>query len=373
MMGAMLSKRGFMFAILLGIWAAPGVAAERGISQSDSLPPHRASFVVLPYVYYTPETKIAFGGGAICSFRPAGAPSSTRPSSVRVAATYTQRNQIILALMPEMYFQKERYYVSAFYGYYRYPDKFWGIGPDTPGDAEENYLSNDLESNTNILRHMMPGLYVGIRYEYRYLNVTRTSPDGALRAGDIPGSLGGPASGLGVIINNDTRDHVYQPSSGFYNQCYAVFFGRGIGSDFTFSALSIDLRMYRAVFASHVLAFQTYGSFIRGDAPFQMLSKLGGSYQMRGYNLGRYRDKDMVTAQVEYRFPIWWRFGAVGFAGAGDVAGDVGGFRIDRLKFSVGSGIRFMFDTQEKINARLDVGFGSGDNAGIYAMVLEAF
>jgi outer membrane protein assembly factor BamA len=122
-----------------------------------------------------------------------------------------------------------------------------------------------------------------------------------------------------------------------------------------------------------VIALQTYDVFISGEAPFQMLGMLGGSYWMRGYYLGRYRDRNMITAQVEYRFPVWWRFGAVGFAGAGDVASDAGKFRADRFKHSVGCGVRFMFDTRERINARLDFGFGSDDNAGIYAMVLEAF
>jgi len=81
----------------------------------------------------------------------------------------------------------------------------------------------------------------------------------------------------------------------------------------------------------------------------------------------------MVTAQAEYRFPVWWRIGGAAFAGAGDVAGKVRELRADRIKWSVGCGVRFTFDARERINARLDVGIGRGDNAGLYAMVLEAF
>jgi hypothetical protein len=85
MMGAMLPNRGVVLALLVGSCAFPGVAA--GMGQSDSPPPHRTSFVALPYVYYTPETKIAFGGGSIYSFRPADGSPSNRPSGVRVAST----------------------------------------------------------------------------------------------------------------------------------------------------------------------------------------------------------------------------------------------------------------------------------------------
>jgi outer membrane protein assembly factor BamA len=375
MLRATISACLFAAALWLGCGAAPceALGVEGGGAPQDSLPQPRSSFVVLPYAYYTPETKIAFGAGSIYSFRSADALPGGRPSSIRAATTYTQRSQIILALMPEIYLQKERYYYTGFYGYYKYPDKFWGIGGDAPDGAEENYRKNDFESNTSMQRRIAPGIYAGALFQYRYMNVDETDSRGALRAGAIPGSRGGSAAGLGVIVRYDTRDHVYQPSAGFYHQISAVSFGGAVGSDYTFNLLSLDLRMYRSLFGSHVLAFQTFNTFISGEAPFQMLGMLGGSYWMRGYYLGRYRDSNMITAQVEYRFPVWWRFGAVGFAGAGDVASDAGKFRFDRLKTSVGCGVRFMFDRREKINARLDVGFGSDDNAGVYAMVLEAF
>jgi hypothetical protein len=331
------------------------------------------SLVVLPYAYYTPETKIAFGAGGVYSFRAAGSGPADRPSSLKTAATYTQRKQMILALMPEIYLRKERYYYSGFYGYYKFPDKFWGIGEDTPERAEENYRRNDFESSTSLQVRIARGVYAGALFQLQHMNPSDYDVDGALRAGAIPGSSEGTASGLGVVVRYDTRDHIYQPSSGSNHQCSAVWFGSGLGSDYTFVVTSVDLRWYRGLFGSHVIALQTYDVFISGEAPFQMLGLLGGSYWMRGHYRGRYRDRNLITAQVEYRLPVWWRFGAAGFAGAGDVRHDIGKFRIDQLKYSVGCGVRFMFDTHERIVARLDVGFGEGDNAGVYAMVLEAF
>ena len=63
----------------------------------------------------------------------------------------------------------------------------------------------------------------------------------------------------------------------------------------------------------------------------------------------------------------------VGFAGMGNVANQISDFQINKFKSTLGVGIRFMFDTKEQINARLDLGFGEDGNFGIYAMVLEAF
>ncbi len=383
MLRAIVSLYLLVSAACLARGAAPCAPEEPESAQAraDSLPQKRHSFVLLPYAYYTPETKVAFGGGSIYSFRTGDAPAGPaealppgRPSNIRIAATYTQLNQMILALLPELYLRNERYYYTGYYGYYKYPDKFWGVGGDTPDSAEEKYRSNDFRSSTTVQMQILPGLYAGPLYEYQYLSVDETDARGELQAGTVPGSQGGSASGLGVILRHDTRDNTYQPFTGFYNQISAVSFGGGIGSDYAFKVLSLDLRMYhRSIFRSHVIAIQTYDVFISGEAPFQMLAMLGGSYSMRGFYKGRYRDRNMITAQIEYRFPIAWRFGAAAFAGAGDVQSDLSEFSVDRLKYSAGFGLRFLFDAQERINARLDFGFGSGDNAGIYAMVLEAF
>ncbi len=239
--------------------------------------------------------------------------------------------------------------------------------------AEEDYEPSYFKSYTNIQKQIKPGLFFGLRYQYEYINLKKTDEDGVLQYGLIPGSEGGSASGLGIIINHDTRNHIYYPSSGFYNQIYAAYFGKTIGSAYKFNMISFDLRKYFSVFGSHVLAFQTYDTFIFGEPPFQMLALLGGSYWMRGYYFGRYRDKNMITFQTEYRFPLFWHFGGVGFFGFGDVASEINKFEINEFKYTLGIGFRFMFDNQERINARLDIGFGKNGNSGVYVLVVEAF
>ena len=106
--------------------------------ESPSDPPEhgRNSLVALPYAFYTPETGFALGVGSIYSFRAAGSTPEDRPSNAKCSATYTQEKQTILAVVPELYFGDEDYYLNGFYAYYKYPDKFWGIGNDTSDDAE---------------------------------------------------------------------------------------------------------------------------------------------------------------------------------------------------------------------------------------------
>jgi hypothetical protein len=76
---------------------------------------------------------------------------------------------------------------------------------------------------------------------------------------------------------------------------------------------------------------------------------------MRGFYLGRNRDKHYLTTQVEYRFPIYKRLGGAAFAGVGEVYG-TDPFSFDRMRWSLGGGLRMRFG--ERIYMRVD-GAGS--------------
>jgi hypothetical protein len=110
-----------------------------------------------------------------------------------------------------------------------------------------------------------------------------------------------------------------------------------------------------------------------GSPPFYDLGLLGGSKLMRGTIMGRYRDKTYYVLQSEYRMPVLvWRFGLILFAGIGDVAPSVGKITISTVKPTYGLGIRFRFDELEKVEIRMDMGFGKGSN-GVYFDINQAF
>ena len=89
----------------------------------------------------------------------------------------------------------------------------------------------------------------------------------------------------------------------------------------------------------HAFGIQGYAAPPAWNVPFTPLPGLGGQFRMRGYFDGRFRDQNALISQVEYRFPIVWRCGGVGFASAGEcptgavfstVAGASGGPRKGR-------------------------------------------
>jgi hemolysin activation/secretion protein len=87
-----------------------------------------------------------------------------------------------------------------------------------------------------------------------------------------------------------------------------------------------------------------------------MMAPIGGSYRMRGYYEGRYRDDNMITTQVELRQRIWRRIGAVAWVGAGNVWGQGSDFSWSHTLPNYGVGLRWEF--KKRVNVRLDYGFG---------------
>jgi outer membrane protein assembly factor BamA len=199
-----------------------------------------------------------------------------------------------------------------------------------------------------------------------------TIPTGLLATGTISGSTGGMSAGLGFAANWDSRDNTFSAHSGSFYQVTGLFYRNAFGSDYTFTDIQIDARNFFEIGRTHVLAVQAGGEFIEGLPPFQSLAKFGGSNILRGYFDGRYRDKNGVALQAEYRIPVWWRFGIVGFAGVAQVADKINHFASNRFWFAGGLGLRFFWNPEERINLRLDYGIGT-NSSGMYVTVTEAF
>ncbi len=326
---------------------------------------------MLPLIFYSPETKIAGGLGGIYSFRTSNKARS-RPSSIRMGMIYTQKKQLMIEFGPDIYLKNEEYHLKGKINFINFSERFYGIGSNTSEDMREDFTSRITRINLDFQKKLFQKLYVGIQYEREQNKVVKVEENGQLIRRDILGSEPGKTSGIGFLINWDARNNIFSPSSGVFYKLSTTLFRNGLGSSYHFTRYRLDLRKYFPLFSSHVLAFQSYSSFITGDPPFQMLSLMGGQNWMRGYYRGRFRDKNMIVLQMEYRVPLLWKFGMVGFVGFGDVADKVGNFVLRDFKYSAGFGFRYLLSREEKINVRLDFGF-CNESFGVYIAVSEAF
>lgn len=328
-----------------------------------------------PYAYYTPETELAFGAGGIMTFY-TSQDSTLRPSKVTLSGYYSTKGQYKFSAGPQVYLQRNLFFLSGNVDYGYYVDKFWGIGNDSPDLGTEEYISKALGFDLNFqfppFQNRFRNSKVGVLYELTDNDIDDKKENPYLLTGDQTGTDGGFSSGLGVNWVWDSRDGIFFPTSGFYGQVKWLNFGSWIESDFEYNRLEIDLRWYKSLKPNHVLATQFFSKAVSSGAPFYELPALGGQRIMRGYYEGRYRDELYLAGQGEYRFPIKGRLGAVGFAGLGDVAPDFSSFEMKNVKTAFGGGLRFAFNKEERVNLRADIGIGRG-TSGVYFGLEEAF
>ena len=77
--------------------------------------------------------------------------------------------------------------------------------------------------------------------------------------------------------------------------------------------------------------------------------------------------------QLEYRKSFSKRWGYVLFGTVGNVSENIIEYNFRTLKYSFGSGVRYMFNKKERVNLRADIGIGADGNSGVYFGIEEAF
>jgi Omp85 superfamily domain len=338
---------------------------------SDTLGARRTGILALPIFFYTPETGFAGGAGVLYLHRDT-VQFSSRPSDITGDIIYTEKKQIILEIDGDFYFDAGIYRLLTTTWYKNFPNSFFGIGNNVAARAKESYTAKSFFGKVVLYRNVYANLNLAPLIQFESSSIVEIKQGGLLQSGGIPGSGGGNVAGAGIVANWDSRDKTFAAYSGSFYQVTGIMNGRSLGSDFTYNDLQFDLRNFFEMFPSNVLAVQATAEIIDGTVPFQDLGHFGGQDFLRGYFDGQYRDKTEVGGQVEYRIPVWWRFGAVAFAGAAQVADKISRWSVDEFKFAGGGGIRFLLNREERVAIRLDFGYGK-NSSGVYLTISEAY
>lgn len=346
---------------------------QEAIYEFDTLgKPKSIQFVGLPFIFSTPETSFGFGAGAQLFLLRQTNADRTRLSNILVSAVYTLKNQVMVDVKPQIYFANGDYFLDGAYTFKIFPNSFWGIGNFTPESNIEPYNQTSHEFRVAFLRRLPPSLNFGFEFFYNNYNVTEVDSGGILEMGEVLGSDGAIASGLGAIFNLDTRSSIEAPVSGYFLQINAGAASRLFGSTFSYNKFKIDLRTYRKVGKNGIIAFQIYSESTFGEVPFQTQAIFGGGERARGYFRGRFIDNQQYVVQAEYRLRFKPRWVVAAYALVGEVADLPRNFFQD-LKPAIGGGIRFKIIKSQNTHVRLDYGFGKNGSSGFYFGVNEAF
>jgi outer membrane protein assembly factor BamA len=343
----------------------------------DTVATDKSGFFILPLLYYTPDTRWAAGAAGVYYFKIPPKyeyEEETRISYVQFLADYTQNRQLDVWGQWKIFTRNENFLLEGEMRYRDFPDRFYGIGNQSLKSNSEKYEYNYISLKSLMLKRVSRkyDLFAGIDYQFEYEYGFTYTPGGTLEQGTITGFKGGTGSAIGLVAIYDSRDNLINAYSGQLMELSSYFFTPVLGSTFSYWNINATYQKYWQVKRKHILAVQAKGRHAEGEVPFLDMPTLGNDDILRGYPKNRFRDKNFVAAQVEYRFPVWWRFGLVGFAGAGDVFAKPSDVSLRTLKYSVGAGVRFVVNPAERLNIRLDYGHGR-EGGYFYFVVAESF
>jgi hypothetical protein len=343
---------------------------------NDTTDVSRPQFLVYPTLAYAPETSWEIGFSSLYVYY-AKNDTANRLSEVNGFAFFTLENQYGLWLDHALYSDKSRWFMLGRLRLQSFPLHYHGIGPNTPSDYLALVEASQIQLRERLLRRVRPNLYLGPQLDFQRLgNVQFIDHTDAPYT--LPTGSGGSTNiGLGAGIVYDNRHNVLNVRHGLFSELALYRYDRLWGSDLQFTTLLSDNRIYRPVGERNVLAAQLLGQFNLGDVPFNQLALMGGESIMRGYYTGRFRDKNQVAAQVEYRLlplPLSFskRVGAAVFASTGTVFPDFRSFEARYLKVSGGAGLRYLLFPKKDIYTRADVAF-TREGPGFYIYIGEAF
>lgn len=341
----------------------------------DTLRQEKTGLMFAPILFFTPDTRWSIGAAGLSAFRlkeKTDSIANTRMSYLKFLGIYTLNKQFDSEMSWNIFTPEEKFLIKGEVRFRSFPDRFYGIGNQTLVANEELYSYNLLRFNTLFMRKIGRNFFAGLDYEFEKEYNFKYTEEGDLESGNIHGYNGGVGSAIGLVALHDNRDNILNAYSGWYAELSSYYFAPWLGSTFNFLKINGNLKKFIELRPRHVLAFQAKTRMTFGETPFLDMATLGGDDILRGYASNRFRDHHFFATQVEYRFPLFWRFGMVAFAGGGDVFSRPQDLSWRNMKYAAGIGFRFLVNTAERINGRIDFSYGA-EGFNFYFGVSEAF
>lgn len=333
----------------------------------ENKPVKRVSVLPVPVIGYSPETSTYIGAVTLFTFNNI-LDSLTRSSNASVEFNYTWNKQLIFESDWNWFFPREEWFTRGVLHYSRYPDLYYGIGFNTPESGEVNFQSTRFIFDLDLFRNIKNKLFLGMGVNYKSYNNIDNLSDTTLSYSELKNENN---FGLKVLFVKDSRNNILSPSKGDYFELCSAF---NLGSAF-YTKIGLDYRYYFGFgkTKSNTLASRFYHSSVFGTPPFYDYPMIGGDKYVRGYYLGRFRNKNFSTLQLELRNHLFWRIGISTFGGISMVYEKVNNIENECFKPNAGVGLRFLVDKNEGTNLRIDYAVGAQNQSGFYISFGESF
>ena len=209
---------------------------------------------------------------------------------------------------------------------------FYGIGNDSRREDRTNFYDeitlSRIWGKRRVYKPFWAGAYAELRHEFTTEGEGDWAPD-TFSEKWFPNLLGKGAfwaNRIGAFVLMDTRDSYYIPTKGGYRQLEYYSVPDWLGNDWEFEYWYLDLRQFipirqprKDILALRLQAMRAGG----GPIPFYELAIDGSEYTLRGYYDGRFRDRDMISMNTEWRHNLWKIMDMHFFYDVGRVFGDI--------------------------------------------------
>lgn len=326
----------------------------------------RFDFSVIGGPHFSSDTKLGLGLVASGLYRMDRNDLSLPPSSISLYGDVTTTGFYLLGIRGTTIFKEDKYRLGINFYFFSFPSKYWGIGYAN-GNRKNDYTTYkrlEKQIRVDFSKRIFPNTYLGATGLFRHVN-GKDFKDIRFLDGEKADIA---TQGFGLFVTYDSRDFLPNPYRGTYIKFEQLFFPDFWGNKFKRS--EILFRNYNKLWKGAILASDLQGTLNYGNTPWSMVALLGGSYQMRGYYEGQYRDNKLIQTQIELRQHIYNRHGIVVWGGAGNVFPNFHHFKWKETLPTYGIGYRWEF--KKRVNVRLDYGIGKGQSA-FYFNIEEAF
>lgn len=328
-----------------------------------------------PVVAPLPSRNSAFGWmlsvPAMLMYKPSFSQPEDRVWISGVFGFYAENESWGVGAMQRSSFGGDKWRVTGALFHSEMNYKYYGIG----GDGSDLYITLDQDMDLFMaegLRRVVPNLYIGLKGVYAQTEVGPRIKQQNLPPWLDPDKLKVDLtlSSLAPRLQYDTRDSEFYPRTGWLIDGTASISREAFGADVEYERYEADANYYLPMNEQAVLASRVATQYVSSDAPFFIYPAFGRESDLRGYQMGTYRDQFLIAAQTEYRHRFTERIGAVAFAGIGSVSPDFFGW--EESLWSVGAGFRWVVAPKNDISLRVDVARGR-DETIYYVGVGEAF
>lgn len=242
-------------------------------------------------------------------------------------------------------------------GYARAPRReLYGLGNNSSPDLEGAYTDERLEFRADLGLRLNRKVMVGAFGGYSKVNISDGHhPEAVNNLGALRNTFNLPVSAtrnsqfvtLGGTLDLDFRNMIGQPSAGGRYQ-FEFGFNSGVGEndDIEFTRTRVNLQQFFELWDRRIIAVRGIVQDIDRSEdvspnPIYLLSALGGSNSLRGYEPHRFTDRDLALFTIEYRYPIWDVIDAFLFLDEGRVFQKISeDFTWRDWKYSAGVGLR---------------------------------